>query len=249
MVREEPGVQEHESAKQAAARATTKNNTTVLHDVLDSSVETRQFVDLQCAAEGADNGQPSNSSLSQSMPVQPPDKDSIPSTAYMATLEKKISVIETQNQNLQRRIRKLEQTVQDLIKISALSLPTLSVGQNSKIDPLDPLMGCFSTFPVSKDLGQSRQCTARTHQNVLKRCESKPNAGLKNSGKICYSNAIFQALASCNHRTTLFNDPHQQNHECFELYYAFAEVIHPQFSEQDVVDLAQLTSIIRNFRK
>jgi hypothetical protein len=144
-------------------RATTENNTTVLHDVLDASVETRQFVDLQCAAESADNGQPSNSSLSQSMPVQPPDKDSIPSMAYMATLEKKISVIKTQNQNLQRRIRKLEQTVQDLIKTSALSLPTLSVGQKSKIYPLDPLIGCFSTFLVSKGLGQSRQRTARTH--------------------------------------------------------------------------------------
>jgi hypothetical protein len=77
----------------------------VLHDVLEASVETHQFVDLQCAAEGADDGQPSNSSLSQSMPVQPPDKDSIPSTAYMATLKKKISIIETQNQNLQRQLR------------------------------------------------------------------------------------------------------------------------------------------------
>jgi ubiquitin C-terminal hydrolase len=137
--------------------------------------------------------------------------------------------------------------VQDLIKTSALSLPTLSVGQNSKIDPLDPLIGCFSTFPVSKGLGQSRQCTARTHQNMLKRCESKPNAGLKNSGKICYSNAIFQALASCNHRTTLFNDPRQQNHERFELYYAFAEVLHSmvkrQFSEQDVVDPGNLIDL------
>ncbi len=64
VAREEPGVQEHESAQQAAARATTENNTTVLYDMLDASVETRQFVDLQCAGEGADDGQPSNSSLS-----------------------------------------------------------------------------------------------------------------------------------------------------------------------------------------
>jgi hypothetical protein len=38
----------------------------------------------------------------------------------------------------------------------------------------------------------------------------------------------------------LFNDPRQQNHERFELYYAFAEVLHLmvkcRFSEQDVVD-------------
>ena len=82
---------------------------------------------------------------------------------------------------------------------------------------------------------------------MLKRCESKPNAGLKNSGKICYSNAIFQALASCNHHTTLFNDPRQQNHERFELYYAFAEVLHlmvkHQFSEQDVVDPGNLIDL------
>jgi ubiquitin C-terminal hydrolase len=114
------------------------------------------------------------------------------------------------------------------------------VGQNIKIDPLDPLISCFSTFPVSKGLGRPRQRTARINKDVLKQCESKPNAGLKNSGKICYTNAIFQALASCNHRTMLFNDPPQQNNERFELYYAIAEVLHSmvkrQFSEQDVVD-------------
>ena len=82
---------------------------------------------------------------------------------------------------------------------------------------------------------------------MVTKCNSQPNAGLKNSGSVCYSNAIFQALASCNHRTTLFNDPRQQNHERFELYYTFVEVLHSmvkrQFSEQDVVDPGNLIDL------
>jgi hypothetical protein len=74
-----------------------------------------------------------------------------------------------------------------------------------------------------------------------------PNAELLNCGKICYSKAIFQALASCNHHTTLFNDSPQQNHECFALYYAFSELLHSmamrQCSQQDVVDPSNLIKL------
>jgi ubiquitin C-terminal hydrolase len=67
-----------------------------------------------------------------------------------------------------------------------------------------------------------------------------PDAGLSNTGVICYSNAIFQALASCNHLTTFFDTPPQQNHEHFVLDYAFSQVLHSmarhQGSQQDVVN-------------
>ncbi len=209
-------------------------------------------VKLQCAAEGVVNGHPSISSLSQSLPVQPPavpvfrtvddaqiDEESIPLMAYIATLEEKIRVMETQmtisNENLQRQIKALEQKVQNYMNNLALSLPTFSGDQTSKADPL---IGCFSTFPVSTDMRQPTHRTARSHEDMLTRCESKPNAGLKNYGRICYSNAVFQALASCNHRTTLFNDPPQQKHEQFKLYYAFTELLHSmanrQFAKQHV---------------
>ncbi len=66
------------------------------------------------------------------------------------------------------------------------------------------------------------------------------NAGLSNTGIICYSNGIFQALASCNHLMMFFNTPPQQNHECFVFYYTFSQVLHSmvrrQGSQQDVVD-------------
>jgi ubiquitin C-terminal hydrolase len=82
---------------------------------------------------------------------------------------------------------------------------------------------------------------------VVKRCTSQPNAGLKNSGKLCYSNAIFQAFKSCNHRTTLFDDPPQQNHERIPLCYKFAKVLHlmvnNQLSDQDVVDPSDLIDL------
>ncbi len=154
---------------------------------------------------GVLNGQPSNSSSSQS---------------YIATYENRISVIETQNQNLQMRITTLEQTVKRFMDTtSALSIPSISVPQYS-VGPLsyqfgngDALIGTIVGLDTFISLGQQRCRTARTHGEVVTRCNSQPNAGLKNSGSVCYSNAIFQAFASSNHRTTLFDDPPQQNHE------------------------------------
>ena len=188
---------------------------------------------------GVLNGQPSNSSSSQS---------------YIATLKNRISVIETQNQNLQMRITTLEQTVKNFMDTtSALSLPSISVPQYS-VGPLsyqfgngDALIGTLAGLDTFKSLGQQRRRTARTHGEVVTRCNSQPNAGLKNSGSVCYSNAIFQAFASCNHRTTLFDDPPQQNHERTPLCYEFAKVLHSlvkcQFSEQDVVDPSKLINL------
>jgi ubiquitin C-terminal hydrolase len=67
-----------------------------------------------------------------------------------------------------------------------------------------------------------------------------PNAGLKNSTVICYTNALFQALVSHNHLTTLFDDPPQDSSGSFSLNHAFCVIIHlmvkRQPSQQDVVD-------------
>jgi hypothetical protein len=74
---------------------------------------------------------------------------SVPTMAYVAALEKRISVIKSHmrisNQNLQGRIKNLEHMVLDLTKTLVSSLQTLSVDQPSQIDPL---IG-FSTWSVS----------------------------------------------------------------------------------------------------
>jgi hypothetical protein len=142
VAREGPGVREHESAQQAVARE----------------------------EPGVLNGQPSNSSSSQS---------------YIATLKNRISVIETQNQNLQMRITTLEQTVKRFMDTtSALSIPYISVPQYS-VGPLsyqfgngDALIGTIAGLDTFKSLGQQRRRTARTHGEVVTRCNSQPNAGL-----------------------------------------------------------------------
>jgi ubiquitin C-terminal hydrolase len=99
---------------------------------------------------------------------------------------------------------------------------------------------------ISTGEGQLRNRTARTQQIMLTQYKAiqgndeMPNAGLSNTGAICYSNAIFQALASCNHLTTFFDTSPQQNCERFVLYYAFSQVLHSmvrhQGSQQDVVN-------------
>jgi ubiquitin C-terminal hydrolase len=69
---------------------------------------------------------------------------------------------------------------------------------------------------ISTGEGRSRNQTAKTQQIMQTRYKTNqgndemPNAGLSNTGVLCYSNAIFQALASCNHLKTFFDTPPQQ---------------------------------------
>jgi hypothetical protein len=56
--------------------------------------------------------------------------------------------------------------------------------------------------------------------------DSHANAGLQNSDVICYSNSIFQVIASCTHLTEFFLSLPSEDHQCFRLYYKFANVIH-----------------------
>jgi ubiquitin C-terminal hydrolase len=181
--------------------------------------------------KGEVNGQPPNPSSSQS--------------SYLATLENRINVVETQNQNLHLRITMLEKKVQDLMKPS-LNLPSFSMGSSSVIDPIIGL----TTFPY-RSRGEQKNRTVTTHEHMLTRL-GMPNSGLKNSGVLCYSNAIFQALASCYQRTTLFKDPiptPKQDHDRFRLCYAFAEVLHllvnRQLSEQDVLDPTNFSHVFQ----
>ena len=51
---------------------------------------------------------------------------SVPSVAYVVTLEKRIKVVEMINQNLQRRIMDLEDRMLRIMKSPTLSLHTLS---------------------------------------------------------------------------------------------------------------------------
>ncbi len=99
---------------------------------------------------------------------------------------------------------------------------------------------------ISTGEGHLRNHTARTQQIMLTGYKANqgndeiPNAGLSNTGVICYSNLIFQALANYNNLTTFFNTPPQQNHEHFVLYFLFSQVLHLmvrcQGSQQDVLD-------------
>jgi ubiquitin C-terminal hydrolase len=67
--------------------------------------------------------------------------------------------------------------------------------------------------------------TERTHADMLARSDS-PHAGLDNSGILCYANAIFQALASMRHLTTLFNVPPPDTVTTYPLNHAFCSLLY-----------------------
>ncbi len=61
------------------------------------------------------------------------------------------------------------------------------------------------------------------------------HAGLKNCDVICYSNAIFQCIASCIHVSDFLQTPPNEEHEWFPLYYTFASVMSSMVSGQESV--------------
>jgi hypothetical protein len=169
---------------------------------------------------------------------------------------------EASHQDLEQKVKDLEQMVQELMR-RPVSTVHMSDGQRSTMGSsydwgfsctmdddhrnIAPNQGNNNNpMMISTGEGQLRNRTARTQQIMLTRCKTNqgndemPNAGLSNTGIICYSNAIFQALVSCNHLTTFFDTPPQQNCERFVLYYVFSQVLHSmvmrQGSQQDVVD-------------
>ena len=125
---------------------------------------------------------------------------SIPSVAYVVTLEKRIKVVEMINQNLQRRIMDLEDRMLCITKSPTSSLHTLSSLRQSPTDIMYGL-STFSSLSQATIKEPPRNRTTRTHHDMLARCHTNectgmPNAGLMNSTAICYANALFQALAS-----------------------------------------------------
>ncbi len=163
---------------------------------------------------------------------------------------------EATHQDLEQRVKDLEQMAQELMR-RPVSTVHMSDGQRSTMgSSYDWGFSCTmddnhrnvapnpdqgnnnNPMMISTGEGQLRNRTARTQQIMLTRYKANqgndeiPHAGLSNTGVVCYSNAIFQALASCNHLTTFFNTPPQQNHECFILYYMFSQVLHSMVRHQ-----------------
>jgi ubiquitin C-terminal hydrolase len=101
----------------------------------------------------------------------------------------------------------------------SFSIPSFSLSDNNEQDPIIGL----TAYPSRR---QNKR-TATSHDDVVAMVVS-PNTGLINTGMICYSNAIFQALASCYRTTTLFNHSlhaPNQDRDRFRLCFAFVEVL------------------------
>ena len=164
---------------------------------------------------------------------------SVPSIAYVASLEERIHDMETQmtniNQNLERRILYLEQMMRDRAS-PLLHSHSFSSGQHNLMD-IPTGFSYFSSSSQASTNNPPRNRTSRTHQDMLARCDTNdcnvmPHAGLRNTGVICYANAIFQALASFHHLTTLFKDPPPYNSGTFPLNHAFCMVLHSMVMSQ-----------------
>jgi hypothetical protein len=80
--------------------------------------------------------------------------------------------------------------------------------------------------------------------------DSHASAELQNSDIICYSNSILQVIASCTHLTKFFLSPPSKDHQCFTLYYEFANVIHSMITGgPDVVNPYTFVEIFKSNHK
>jgi hypothetical protein len=67
---------------------------------------------------------------------------------------------------------------------------------------------------------------------------------------ICYSNAIFQGIASCIHVSDFLQTPPNKEHQRLSLYYAFASVMSSMVSGQEsVVDPTLFINLFRENHK
>jgi hypothetical protein len=65
-----------------------------------------------------------------------------------------------------------------------------------------------------------------------------------------YSNSILQVIASCIHLTEFFLSPPSKEHQCFRLYYKFANVIHSMVTGGlDVVNPYNFVDIFMSYHK
>jgi hypothetical protein len=73
------------------------------------------------------------------------------------------------------------------------------------------------------------------------------HAGLANCDFVCYSNVIFQGLASCLHVSEFLRSPPKEEHRLrFPLYHAFASVMSSMVSGQEsVVNPAPFVNLFR----
>jgi hypothetical protein len=100
------------------------------------------------------------------------------------------------------------------------------------------------------DQGQSPYCR---HNFQVRRTNAPApdiahaHAGLNNCDVICYSNAIFQGIASCIHVSDFLQTPPNEEHQWFPLYYAFASLMSSMVSGQESV--VDPTSFINLFRQ
>ena len=146
------------------------------------------------------------------------------------TLENSVNTILNagDNEKLNDRISTLERKVKQLTKPSSLSLATISATHHGSALDNDNIIGTFTTFESIKPM------TAATWAPTITKRKSGPNAGLVNSGNLCYSNAILQAFASCQQITTLSGNPSPKNLDNIRLCYEFTTLLTSMMTEETV---------------
>ena len=132
-----------------------------------------------------------------------------------------------------------------LVRDNRLSLSSLDISAN--INVMESLNRKRKTLHET-ETGSDKPEKVTQHA----KCDRKilwGNAGLQNQSVICYSNAIFQAIASCNHLTTLFNDILRDNQKCFKMNYEFVRLLNLMMCQSDCIDPGNFVKLFTDYHQ
>ena len=183
------------------------------------------------------------------------------SMEHVAKLENMINEMEIQMRNVNQTLDHLKEMLRDRLS-PFLTVHSFTSGQDNSMDIPTGGLSVFTSSSRDSSKNPPRNRTSRTHQDTLARCDSTyyndtlhdntPHAGLKNVSVICYANAIFQALASFHHHTTLFNDLPQYTSNTYPLNHAFCKLLHTmvmsQSNQESVTDANDFLKLFCNLK-
>ena len=132
-----------------------------------------------------------------------------------------------------------------LVRDNRLSLSSLAISANINImEHLTRKRKTLHETETEYDGTEREIQHAKCDQNVL-----WGSAGLWNQSVICYSNAIFQAIASCNHITTLFHDILRDNQRCFKMNYEFVRLLNLMMCQSDCIDPGNFVKLFTDYHQ
>jgi len=151
-------------------------------------------------------------------------------------------IVQKLQQRLQQRSGGVSNKLTNTTKITEKEFRVSSLATSAEVDVRGK---------KQKTLHETQTEYIRTATDIrhtrLRRTITWGTAGLRNQSVICYSNAIFQAIASCNHLTTIFQNVLTDNQRCFRMNYEFIRLVNSMTTQSECIDPGNFVRLFTDY--